>query len=374
MTNNKATQQNKVRKRQPTARTRLTVIMVLGIFTMLVATMLITTGIMSLISRYWDVEENSVLVYGVVVLAISTVVGVLLTIAYSAIMVRTSEPYLEALLRIAESDFSVRIKDGRFMAGLGLAESFNEMARRLESVETLREDFVSNFSHEFKTPIVSIAGFAKLLKSPNLSVEERNEYLDVILSESNRLVRLSESVLMLSRLDSQTIVKEKFLLDEQLRQSVLLFERTCREKNIELNVNLEEMSVVSEKKLLSQVWVNLLSNAVKFTPGGGKIDVIARVCDGAVEVQVCDTGCGMSKETIENIFNKFYQGDVSHSTEGIGLGLAIVKKICDLLNIKIDVESEPGKGSTFTVTIPSEQVALGSKRPLRQTEDNAKTE
>ena len=332
----KNTQQNRAR-RKPTARTRMTFIMVMGIFVMLAATMLITTGIMSLISRYWNVEEKSVLVYGVVVLAISTVVGILLTLGYSAIMVRTSEPYLEALQKIAESDFSVRIKDGRFMAGLGLAESFNEMARRLASVETLREDFVSNFSHEFKTPIVSIAGFAKLLKSPNLSEEERNEYLDVILSESNRLVRLSESVLMLSRLDSQTIVKEKFLLDEQLRQSVLLFERTCSEKNIELNINLEEISVTSEKKLLSQVWVNLISNAVKFTPSGGKIDVTACVSNGSAEVKVCDTGCGMNKETMENIFNKFYQGDVSHSTEGIGLGLAIVKKICDLLNIKIDV-------------------------------------
>ena len=373
MTNNLPKRQG---KRKPTARTRMTFIMVLGLFSMLVVTMLITTGIMSLISRYWDVEENNIFVFALVVLAISTVIGTSLTLAYSAIMVRTSEPYLNALQKISESDFSVRIKDGRFMAGLGIAENFNEMARRLESVETLREDFVSSFSHEFKTPIVSISGFAKLLKSPNLSAEERNEYLDVIINESNRLVRLSESVLMLTRLDSQTIVREEILLDEQIRQSMLLFERACQDKNIELSADLEEISVTSEKKLVSQIWVNLLSNAVKFTPSGGKICVSAKVDGDNIVVKVQDSGCGMSKETMENIFNKFYQGDSSHSTEGIGLGLAIVKKICNVLNFKIDVESQQNVGSTFTVTMRRDQPAAltAAKRPVKQTDDNAETE
>ena len=266
---------------------------------------------------------------------------------------------------------------------MGIAENFNEMARRLESVETLREDFVSSFSHEFKTPIVSISGFAKLLKSPNLTAEERNEYLDVIIDESNRLVRLSESVLMLSRLDSQTIVNEKFLLDEQIRQSMLLFDRACNDKNIELCADLEEISVTSEKKLVSQIWVNLLSNAVKFTPSGGKIEVSAKSDNGKVVVKVQDTGCGMSRETQENIFNKFYQGDVSHSAEGIGLGLSIVKKICDLLNIKIEVESQPNQGSTFTVTMDCNNEDKNhadknypvAKRHTKQTEEShAKTE
>lgn len=378
MTNNTNLPNRRLRKRKPTATTRMTVIMVLGLFSLLVLTLLISTGIMSLISKYWSVEEGNVLVYGMVVLAISTIVGILLTIAYSAIMVHTSQPYLDALQKIAECDFSVRIKDGPFMNGLGIAENFNQMAKRLESVETLREEFVSNFSHEFKTPIVSIAGFAKLLKSPNLSNEERNEYLDVIIDESNRLVRLSESVLMLSRLDSQTVVNEEFLLDEQIRQSMLLFERACRDKNIELDADLEEITVNNEKKLVSQIWVNLLSNAVKFTPNGGKIEVRAKTVDGKAVVEVQDTGCGMSQQIMDNIFNKFYQGDESHSTEGNGLGLSVVKKICDLLNIKIEVASKVNEGSTFTVTMDcnaehkSHNVA---KHPVRQTDEpNDKTE
>lgn len=377
MTNNKPAR-IRLRKRKPTARTRMTVIMVLGLFSLLIVSMLISTGITSLMAKYWNTDDFDVWVYGVVVLAISTIVGVLLTIAYSAIMVHTSQPYLDALQKIAECDFSVRIKDGAFMAGLGIAENFNVMAKRLESVETLRDDFVSNFSHEFKTPIVSISGFAKLLKNPNISDAERNEYLDVIIDESNRLVRLSESVLMLTRLDSQTIVNEKFLLDEQIRQSMLLFERACREKNIELSADLEEITVFSEKKLVSQIWVNLLSNAVKFTPGGGKIEVLAKTEHGKAVVTVKDSGCGMSADTLANIFNKFYQGDVSHATEGNGLGLSIVKKICDLLKIKIEAVSQVGEGSEFTVTMDCEQTVKNytvADRPARNlNESNDKTE
>ncbi len=173
--------------------------------------------------------------------------------------------------KIAECDFSVRIKDSSVFANFGIAQNFNNMAEQLESVETLRENFISDFSHEFKTPIVSIAGFAKLLKDPTLTAEQRNEYLDVIIDESDRLVGLSESVLMLNRLDSQVIVKEEYCLTEQIRQCVLMFDRQCQDKNINLDMELEETQINSNAKLLSQVWVNLMSNAVKFTPDGGTI-------------------------------------------------------------------------------------------------------
>ncbi|MCM1289496.1 MAG: HAMP domain-containing histidine kinase [Corallococcus sp.] len=339
-------------KKQHNIFNRITLIVILGLFVLLVISMLITAGVTALIARYWHAPQDNYFVYGLVVLVVSILVGIALSVAFSAILVRSTHPYIEALQKIAECDFSVRVKDSPIFANVGIADNVNSLAKQLGSVETLREDFVSNFSHEFKTPIVSISGFATLLKNPNLSSEEKAEYLETIIDESNRLVRLSESVLMLTRLDSQTIVKEKFLLDEQIRQSMLLFERPCSVKNIEMSADLDEISIFNEKTMLSQVWVNLLSNAVKFTPAGGKIDVIAKGVKGAVVVQIKDNGCGMDEETKNNIFNKFFQGDRSHATEGNGLGLSIVKKVCELLSLKIEVESVLNEGTTFSVTIP----------------------
>ncbi len=328
---------------------RMTLIMILGLFVLLVCTMVLTSGISAIIAKYWQGAYDDVFAFGLIILGLSIVIGSGFSLAYSAIMVKTSKPYLEALQKISECDFSVRIHDGPLMSGLHIAENFNEMAKKLASVETLREDFVSNFSHEFKTPIVSISGFAKLLKDPNLSEEDRNEYLEVIINESSRLVHLSESILMLTRLGSATVMNEKYLLDEQLRQCLLLFSESCEAKGIELCVDLDSIAVENDKKIVSQIWVNLLSNAVKFTPRGGKITVSATEENGIATVKVADNGCGMDEETQKGIFNKFYQGDRSHATEGNGLGLSIVQKICELLHFDVQVESELGKGSTFTV-------------------------
>lgn len=333
---------------------RMTFIMIVGLFALLVCTMTLTVALAAIIAKYWSDARDNLFVYGLIILGLSVIIGSCFSLAYSAIMVKTSKPYLDALQKISECDFSVRIKDGPLMSGLHIAENFNEMANKLASVETLREDFVSNFSHEFKTPIVSISGFAKLLKTPNLSDEDRNEYLDVIINESNRLVHLSESVLMLSRLDSATVMNEKYLLDEQIRQCLLLFSEACEKKDVELCVDLDSIVVENDKKIISQIWVNLLSNAVKFTPCGGKISVTARENEGIVTVTVADNGCGMDEETQKNIFNKFYQGDSSRATEGNGLGLSVVKKICDLLRLEVKVQSKLGEGSVFTVKINSQ--------------------
>ena len=318
---------------------------------MLTVTMIITLGLSSIIATRWKLNENNIVLFGVIVLAISIVLGMALSFAYSAIIVRSSRPYLKALQKVAEGDFSIRIEDSVAFANLGIAKNFNHMVEQLDSVETLRESFVSDFSHEFKTPIVSISGFAKLLKDPTLTVEQRNEYLDVIIDESNRLVELSESVLLLNRLDSQEITKEQYLLDEQVRQCVLMFEQQCEDKGIELEVELEQINLNSNYKLLSQVVVNLLSNAVKFTEKGGKISVRCRSMGLNAVIEVQDTGCGMDEEIKANIFNKFFQGDKSHTTPGNGLGLCIVKKIVDILGGNIFVNSTPGEGSTFTVIL-----------------------
>ena len=344
--------QKKKSPRRHNVFNRITLIVILGLFVLLFISMLITVGITAFMTRYWTINDDNYLIYGSVVLVISIVIGTLLSVAFSAIIVRSTQPYIEALQKIADCDFSVRIEDSPIFTNVGFADTVNSLAEQLSSVETLRENFVSDFSHEFKTPIVSISGFATLLKNSKLTKEEREEYLNIIIDESNRLVRLSESVLMLSRLDSQTIVKEPFLLDEQIRQCMLLFERPCAEKKIEMSADLAEINLYSEKKLLSQVWVNLLSNAVKFTPTGGQIDVTTKKNGNSVVVTVSDTGCGMDKETIQNMFNKFFQGDNSRATEGNGLGLAIVKKVCDLLHVSLQVHSEVNVGTTFIVTIP----------------------
>ena len=321
------------------------------LFVLLMVTMIATLGLTSLITQYWDIDSDNVLLFGTIILAISIVFGVALSFAYSAIIVKASRPYLDALQKVAEGDFSVRIEDSPIFANFNIANNFNYMTSQLQSVETLRENFVSDFSHEFKTPISSISGFAKLLKNPNLSPEQRNEYLDVIIDESKRLVELSESVLLLNRLDASTeIEKQVYQLDEQLRQCVLMFEQQCEDKGLELYVDCEEMQINSNYKLLSQVVVNLLSNAVKFTDAG-HIDVSCKTVGLNAMIVVSDTGCGMDEETRSNIFNKFYQGDKSHTTAGNGLGLCIAKKIVELLGGQIFVESKQGEGSKFTVLL-----------------------
>ena len=331
---------------------RITLIVVLALFVLLAITMTLTIGLSSLIARSWHIDEDNIVLFALVTLAISIIFGIALSFAYSALIIRASKPYLNALQKVAEGDFSVQIEDSMAFSNLNIAKNFNHMVSQLNSVETLRENFVSDFSHEFKTPIVSIAGFAKLLKDPTLTAEQRNEYLDVIIDESNRLVELSESVLLLNRLESQEITKERYQLDEQMRQCVLMFEQQCEQKGIKLVVDLQDNLVInSNYKLLSQVVVNLLSNAVKFTESGGKITVGCKAKGLNVLITVADTGCGMDEETKSNIFNKFFQGDTSHTTAGNGLGLSIVKKIVEMLDGQIFVQSKVGEGSTFTVSL-----------------------
>lgn len=329
---------------------RITLTVVLGLFILLVATMLLTAAAVSVIVSFGAVEN--LWLYGIIIFAISVAIGTGLSFAYSAVMVKITRPYVEGLQKIADCDFSVRIQDSPLLAGLGIAQNFNDMAKKLESVETLREGFISDFSHEFKTPIVSLSGFVSLLQRPDVSDEDKKEYLAVISEECGRLVRLSDNVLTLSGLEGRQVTLQSFVLDEQLRRCMLMFEKQCAEKGVEMCADLPQIMVRSESKLLSQVWVNLLSNAVKFTPAGGKVSVSARQERGVVLVTISDTGCGMDEEVRSRIFDKFYQADSSRATQGNGLGLAIVDKIAKLLHLQVQVQSKRGEGSSFTVIIP----------------------
>lgn len=228
---------------------------------------------------------------------------------------------------------------------------------RLSGIEMLRSDFINNFSHEFKTPIVSVMGFAKLLKKRNISEDERAEYLDIIISECERLSDLASNVLNLSKAESICALSDTapFPVSEQIRESILQLEQKWEKKGIGFDLSLEDCQLTGRADLLKQVWVNLIDNAVKFSSSGGKIEIRTRQKDSVFYFQISDNGIGMDAQTQEKIFDRFYQGDISHSTEGNGLGLSLVKKIISLHRGTIRVSSEPGRGSIFTITLPVQQ-------------------
>lgn len=263
---------------------------------------------------------------------------------------------IEATERISKGDFKVHIQetfDEKSDFGI-LQRSFNHMARELDGIELFRKDFINNFSHEFKTPIVSIQGFAHQLQAGGLTPEEEREYIRIIAAESDRLAKMSTNILLLSKLENQAIVTEQteFWLDEQLRTCLVLLEKQWEPKNMELNLDLEEVKYRFNEDMLSQVWVNLFSNAIKFTPENGTLSCVLRSEPDRVTVQISDTGIGMSEATRSHIFDKFFQGDTSHTGDGNGIGLTIVSRILYLCKGSIEVQSELGHGSTFTVTLP----------------------
>lgn len=264
---------------------------------------------------------------------------------------------LNAIKRLSEGDFSTRLQFhgllSRYPAVVELSDSFNKMASELEQTELLRSDFINSFSHEFKTPIVSIAGFAKLLKRGNLTEEKRSEYLDAIEEESVRLSQLATNILNLTNVENQSILTNivRFNLSEQIRISALVLEGKWMRKHIDLLLPNEEFFTTGNAELLEQVWINLLDNAIKFSPEYGVIDVQIKNDADRISVSVSNVGEPIPEKSMEHIFNKFYQADESHATEGNGVGLAVVKKIVDLHNGEVTVQCRDGK-TTFAVSLP----------------------
>lgn len=266
----------------------------------------------------------------------------------------------EGTRKVAEGDFSVYVPTVHTSSRLDYLDvmilDFNKMVEELGSVETLKTDFVSNVSHEMKTPIAVIKNYAELLQTDRGTEEERREYARNIEEAATRLSTLISNILKLNKLENQSIDPdiEDYDLSGQLEMCILQYEELWDEKELELEVDIEErVNVRANRSLMELVWNNLLSNAVKFTEPGGTVTIRQRTAEGQVEVSVTDTGCGMSQESIRHIFDKFYQGDTSHASEGNGLGLALVKRIIDLMNGEITVVSRPGQGSTFTVRLPA---------------------
>ena len=270
--------------------------------------------------------------------------------------------------KITNGDFSARVGriHGSGMEGFNqIGESLNAMAQDLSGVETLRTDFIANVSHEMKTPLAVMQNYGRLLQAPDLPEEKRVEYAGAITDASRRLADMMTNILKLNRLENQQIYPNltTFDLGEQLCESLLQYESVWERKNIEIETKLAEGVLVSaDAELLLLVWNNLFSNAFKFTEAGGRVTLTLSADEKYASVQIADTGCGMSAEVGAHIFDKFYQGDTSHATQGNGLGLALVKRVIDILQGDIAVESTVGVGTVFTVRIRREAHAVEEDR------------
>ena len=266
----------------------------------------------------------------------------------------------EAAGRVADGDFSVYIPTSHTSDKLDYLDlmilDFNKMVEELGSIETLKTDFVSNVSHEMKTPISIIKNYAELLQAEHIGEEQRKEYAKSVENAAARLSDLIGNILKLNKLENQRLTPDIEVYDvcRQLCECILQFEEAWDEKEIELETEIEDVAMIrADASLMELVWNNLLSNAIKFTEPEGKVTVKQTSDEKKIIISVSDNGCGMSREGMEHIFDKFYQGDTSHSKEGNGLGLALVQRVLELMDGEIQVVSEEGKGSAFTVVLPA---------------------
>lgn len=301
------------------------------------------------------ISENTALIVICVILFL-LIVSQGVAVFWSHRITKPVKSISAVIAEVSKGNFDVQIDTSKFHDEIrDLGDNLNKMILELQSIEVMRSDFVSNVSHEFRAPLSAIQGYVTLLSNPSLSDEQRQEYF-TLLSESTRdLSGLVDSVLKLSRLESQNIAPKSapFRLDEQLRRVVLLFESQWAQKEIDLELDLPEYTYTGNAELLHQIWTNLFGNAVKYTPPHGKIGVrLYPENSGSARVEISDTGIGMNDEVKSHIFEKFYQGDSSHCAVGNGLGLALVKTACQLTGSSVSVDSTEGAGSTFTVRLP----------------------
>lgn len=333
-------------------RTSLT----LCVFVILLVNISLFEGLVQLV-EYTDVQRffGSNRWLTVIVCAVtSLIVGVVITHMAISLPMRPMKKLLAAMTRLANGHFDERLDFGEEDSMKEMADTFNMLASELENTELLRSDFVNNFSHEFKTPIVSIRGFAKLLQRGDLTEKEREEYVGVIVDESTRLSNMATNVLNLTKVENQSILKNRdtFNLSEQLRQCILLLEKKWEQKQLEIEAELKEHMVTGDEEMLKQVWLNLLDNAVKFSPVKGRLSADIRREGNTLRVSIRNQGPQIPEEQKKRLFDKFWQGDTSHASEGTGVGLSIVKKVVELHQGQIMVESTPQE-TEFTVCLPA---------------------
>lgn len=328
----------------------------LGFFLIVAVTVTAAVMIYSLVDEVYDGDKKAIsLIMLVVCFGLSLCCSTFDTVRRRLTVDRSVERILEATEMIMRGNFDVRLTPRHSYKHYDdldeIMANVNEMALELSKNEVLKSDFISSVSHEIKTPLAIIQNYATALLNEDLPKEKRTEYLKVLSQATKRLNDLVVNILRLNKLENQRVDQkvERIRLDEALTESIFAIEDLIDEKSIDLTCDFDEISIVSSLSHLEIIWNNLLSNAVKFTPNGGKISVSLKKNGDKAVLKVADNGCGMDEATGKRIFDKFYQGDTSHKTEGNGLGLALVKKSVDLLGAKIAVESELNKGTTFKV-------------------------
>ncbi len=347
--------------RSPASTISLLFLFSINIFMIIAGILAITGGICiflmhnnKLADNFYTMPNLSWLVF---VYITSIIIGISIIVMLRNLFILPIQHSIEAMKQLAEGDFNIRIQLNMKKPTLEMVKfvnCFNKTAAKLGSMEMLHKDFMNNFSHEFKTPIVSISGFAKLLRDGTLSEKEKAEYLDIIIAESDRLSTLSQSVLELSKIESQMAItkKEVFNISEQIRQSIVLVDHKWLKKEIHLEMQLEEGNFYGNAALIKHIWVNLLDNAYKFAPAHSAISIQIFNTEETYIFQLTDEGPGMSEHTQEHIFEHFFQEDTSHNTQGNGLGMTMVQKVVLLHNGTINIKSALGNGTTMTVTLP----------------------
>ena len=264
----------------------------------------------------------------------------------------------DASKKIADGDFTVNIDELEYKEDEtelnNLIKNFNIMVKKLSKIETLRSDFIANVSHEFKTPLATIQGYVTLLEDDKLTNEERKHYLKIIFDATKKLTNLSSNILKITKLENQEVEinKTEYNISEQIREVIILLQSSWEKKNIEFTLDLSNCMIISDEELLQQVWMNIISNAIKFSNENGQIDINLTSHSNYIVVTIKDYGCGMDEETLNHVFDKFYQGDKSHSKEGNGLGLSLVKRILDICLGEIKIESKLNEGTTITINLP----------------------
>lgn len=348
----------KLNKPQNPTKAVLTIVFATMVFIIFFITMLIIGSIIFVLNQVGIAEKFSspgillpVIGFGLASILIGTIVATIL----SSIPLKPVNKLIFGLNQLANGDYKTRINLGHNSIAEELSSSFNSLASELENTEMLRSDFVNNFSHEFKTPIVSICGFAKLLQKGTISKEQQEEYLAIIVDESTRLSDMATNILNLTKVENQTILTDitYFNLSEQIRNCILMLEKKWLEKGVTIDVDFNEHNINANEELLKQVWINLIDNAVKFSPKDGEINISIKETEDVVTVFVKNNGPKLSAEELRRIFDKFYQGDTSHASEGTGIGLSIARKITELHKGTISVTSSKDE-TIFSIELPKE--------------------
>ncbi len=320
-----------------------------------ITTFLLAAFINSVLYHYNIVIDKDPRHVLLIFIVVSIVISSVLSLLFGKKMFKTIHVLNEATKEIANGNYNIQIhQDSRAIELHSLINNFNKMARDLANNEIMRNDFIENVSHEFKTPLASIQGYANLLSNPDLKENERIDCILKIQDSSERLSNLTQHILLLSKLENQElgITKESFSLTSQIQDVILDFEWQWASKDIQLDLDLQEVEVLANRDLLYQVWQNLFLNAIHFSQPTQSIQFIMRESQDYVTITIQDYGCGMSEETISHIFDKFYQADSSRTHKGNGLGLALVQRIIDLHQGSIQVISKIDRGSTFIITLP----------------------